>query len=174
MKRYKRRIALSDITAEIVRDRYIYDPDTGIFIRRMTMCGRAQFGQVAGSLKKAGYIAISILDRPVMAHRLAWLYVYGEWPDGEVDHINGIRSDNRISNLRIATGAQNRQNAKIRKDNRSGFKGVSLHGNSGKWQATIALNGKRHYLGLHESPQDAHKEYCKAALELHGEFARTE
>lgn len=93
--------------------------------------------------------------------------------DGDiVDHKNGDRRDNRKTNLRIATAAQNAQNAARRNDNSSGFKGVSMHKTSGKWWAYINVAGKRKSLGYYVKPEDAHSAYSKASAELHGEFGR--
>lgn len=88
------------------------------------------------------------------------------------DHINGDKLDNRKSNLRMATSAENQHNVQKRKDNISGFKGVSFSRRNGKWRATIAVNGVRHSLGLFSSPEDAAKSYNSSAIKYHGEFAR--
>lgn len=88
-----------------------------------------------------------------------------------VDHINGDTLDNRRENLRIATLSQNAMNRKIRRDSKSGFKGVKWHNKTKKWTATIAVDGKYHYLGYYNTPEEAHEAYCEKAKELHGEFA---
>ena len=90
-----------------------------------------------------------------LAHRLAWLYVHGEWPAEEIDHLNRVRSDNRISNLRLATQAENKQNTSLRRDSTSGHKGVSWHKRDKKWVAEIKLHGKKHYLGYFNNINDA-------------------
>jgi hypothetical protein len=89
-----------------------------------------------------------------------------------VDHINRDTLDNRRVNLRIATKSQNGANAKVRSDNTSGLKGVSFHKGAGKWAAQIHKDGRTLYLGLHATPESAHKAYCEAAAKVHGEFAR--
>lgn len=105
----------------------------------------------------------------VFLHRLVMGCTVG---DGRyVDHINGNRLDNRKSNLRICSQAENMRNTKIRSDNRSGFKGVRSHKGGSKWTASISVNKKRTYLGIFDTPEAAYDAYCKAAQELHGEFA---
>lgn len=108
-----------------------------------------------------------------MAHRLAWLYVYGEWPDAEIDHINGNTGDNRISNLRPATRAQNGANRGRQTNNASGVKGVCWHAQSGKWRAMIRISGKSRHLGLFNDIGAAAAAYARATVNRNGEFART-
>lgn len=150
-----------------------YNPNTGLFIRKTTIPnGRALAGSVAGTLNGHGYISIKIDLRFHAAHRLAWLYMTGRIPKHQVDHINGIRTDNRFSNLREATNSQNQANAKRPSHNTSGFKGVSFNKASGKWQANIRVNGRQIHLGSHKTPENAHRAYQEAARFHHGEFAR--
>ena len=104
----------------------------------------------------------------VLMHRLL-----SKAPDGmDVDHINGDKLDNRKSNLRVCTQSQNMMNRGLQKNNKSGFKGVSRHSQSGKWWARIAKDGKKFSLGLHHTPEEAGEAYRKAAESLHGEYAR--
>src|SRR5687768_770720 len=109
------------LTAEKLRELMDYNPDTGVFLYRKRR-GRRSAGLEAGSIVK-GYRLIS-LGKQYSAHRLAWLYVYGEWPAGDLDHINCVRDDNRIANLREATDSQNNANRTLAPKNSSGFKGV--------------------------------------------------
>ena len=97
----------------------------------------------------------------------------GEWPKDQIDHINGIRTDNRFTNLREATTAENTRNGLISKNNTSGFKGVCFHKDTGRWQAKIFINGKGRHLGLFDTAEAAANAYDAAAAKLHGEFART-
>lgn len=90
-----------------------------------------------------------------------------------VDHCNGIRHDNQRHNLRACTKAQNSWNRPAQQNNTSGYKGVSRHANTGKWQATIGYNGARLHLGLFDSAEAAHAAYCAKAREVHGEYANT-
>jgi hypothetical protein len=107
-----------------------------------------------------------------MAHRLAYLYMTGEWPPAGIDHRDTNRSNNRWNNLRAATQLQNSTNSSIRIDNTSGYKGVYWHIGARKWRAQIVSKGKIHLLGYFSTPQAAHRAYCEAAIRLHGEFAR--
>ena len=105
------------------------------------------------------------------AHRLAWFFVYGEWPQKQIDHINGNKSDNRISNLRLATASQNLSNKGITKSNTSGYKGVSFNRTKKKWMASIKVNKKSINLGYFLTPEEASEAYKAAAIKHHGEFA---
>jgi hypothetical protein len=113
---------------------------------------------------------------PVMLHRVILARMLGrELVKGEMcDHIDGNGLNNTRSNLQLATIAENNHNARIRQDNTSNFKGVCWHKAAAKWTAQIQVNGKHKYLGLFATPEEAHEAYCKAAKELHGEFARFE
>jgi hypothetical protein len=125
-------------------------------------------------MNMSGYWHVGVDGDEYKAHRLAWLFVHGEWPAGRLDHENGDTADNRIANLRPVTHSQNIANSRLRRDSTSGFKGVSFYTSAGKWGANINKDGRRHYLGLFNTPEEAHAAYCEAACELHGEFARTE
>ena len=157
---------------ELVEQLLDYDPETGIFRWKPNRDRRKPAGKIAGALNRYGYVTIKINGRVCAGHRLAWLVSRKEDPmESEVDHINGNKADNRKKNLRLASRNQNRYNCPIQKNNTSGFKGVSPRGN--KWRALIYSNGKRYFLGDFPTPELAHMAYCKAAAELHGDFART-
>ncbi|WP_082492943.1 HNH endonuclease signature motif containing protein [Acidovorax sp. Leaf160] len=98
---------------------------------------------------------------------MAWLYVNGAWPDGQIDHINGNRADNRIANLRVCSNADNGQNRGVNANNRSGSPGVSFHSKAQKWQAHIGIQGVRHALGFFASKEDAAAAYVEAKAQLH-------
>lgn len=140
-----------------------YDPLTGIFTRN---------GKVAGTLHGAGYIQIKVDGRLYLAHRLAWMMFHGRSPSGQIDHINGDKSDNRIANLREATGSQNLRNRGKPKNNTSGFKGVSWNSGRRAWLATIHRKGSNKNLGYFATREAASDAYNRAALKYHGEFAR--
>lgn len=164
------------LTQSYLRHYLSYDPETGLLTKNHRPEAPQSFntrwaGKPAGSVGHKGYIFISIHNKQYTAHRLAWLYMTGELPQ-VVDHINNIAGDNRFCNLRAATIGQNGHNSKKRKNNKSGYKGVSWNKNAQKWVAQIKLNWEPKYLGLFNCPTAAHFAYCKAAKELHGEYAR--
>lgn len=141
-----------------------YDPDTGVFTRRVAR-SNTKAGDQVGTLCADGYMRVLVDYRRYLVHRLAWLYVYGEFPVSQLDHKNGTRSDNRIANLRQATSGENSQNIKVRTSNPSGKLGVSRH--AGKWRAAIAVNGKRRHLGRFSTPEEAAQAYAEAKASLH-------
>jgi hypothetical protein len=149
-----------------------YSPEAGVFIRKVTLSPRFPIGTVAGYKSKDGYWNLTILGKHYRSHRIAWLYVHGEWPKYEIDHKDGNPDNNRLSNLREATRIQNTQNVKIHCDNRSGFKGVRWHPKTKKWQARIYTKGKTTYLGYFHSAEEGSDAYNKKAAELFGEFNR--
>ena len=157
-------------TAERVRELLSYDPETGDF-RWMVSRGGQRAGSIARCVRHDGYVVIMIDRKLYYAHQLAWLYMHGELVS-ELDHINGIRSDNRIFNLRPATRTQNNGNSRKPKHNTSGFKGVCYHKRDKKWQAQIHHKGRQIWLGLFDTAEAAHAAYCEKANELFGEFAR--
>ena len=136
-----------EITAEYLRSILNYDPETGIFTRKVRTSNSVKVGDVAGCSNGCGYLQIRLHNRLHLAHRLAWLYVYGEWPKGQIDHINRNRSDNRISNLREVSHKQNGQNAGKYSHNTSGHTGVSWYKHTSRWQAQIMHNYKLIHLG---------------------------
>ena len=121
-----------------------------------------------------GYMVGTIFGGRYLAHRVAWAIHYGKWPEDQIDHINGNRSDNRIVNLRESTQQENCCNMPKKSDNTSGYKGVWRYRDGVRWQCAIRHMGKTKHLGLFESAKEAHNAYCQAAQKYHGEFARTE
>lgn len=156
------------ITCERLRQLLSYDPDTGVFVWLEKRGGGANAGEVAGTDGGQGYERIGVEGQIYPAHRLAWLFVHGRWPTGEIDHINGMRRDNRLSNLRDVPGAINTQNQRAaRKDNKLGLLGVSLHRATGKYVANIFIGGKNKRLGLFADPHEGHRAYVNAKRALH-------
>jgi len=144
-----------------------YDPETGVFQWAGRKHGRARNKTVAGCVeKRVGYATVGIDGKVYKAHRLAWLYVYGVWPDGVIDHINHKKSDNRICNLRDVTNAQNHQNRARHTKSASGYVGVTWHKRDERWLAHIEVNGRRHHLGYFKD-LDAAVEARKAAERVH-------
>jgi hypothetical protein len=161
------------ITAEELRSILNYDPKTGKFTYS-AKCARNNIGDEAGWKNGNGYLKITVNQIKYYAHRLAWLYVTGNWPMLTVDHKNGVGIDNCWSNLRLASHSENGMNKAAKKIYRNGTirKGVYFHKQASKWAAQIAKDGKVSYLGLFGSAEDAHAAYVAAAGKLHGEFAR--
>jgi AP2 domain. len=157
-----------------LKELFEYRPETGEFICLTQRAKRSRVGSVAGSLDRStGYHRIRIGAHTYSTHRLAWLYVTGEWPQHELDHINGERADNRWQNLREATHQQNAFNRKLRSDNSSGHRRVRWNKQCGKWQAFCTRAGKHTHLGLFATLEEAVAARDAAEAELaHREFLR--
>ena len=162
----------ASVTLERLREVLRYEPETGHFFWLKRLSFRVQIGGKAGSIRPDGYIEIGIDGESYLAHVLAWFYVTGEWPAKQVEHKDTVKSNNAWINLREATHGQNVTNSGVRKNNTSGFKGVSFVKDVGRWHARIMSDGQLHLLGYFDSPEEAHVAYAKKAAELHGEFAR--
>lgn len=175
------KIRLTSVSQERLKELLSYNPETGIFTRLSARSGQDK-GSVAGGLNDQGYVKISIDNKIYRAHRLAWLYMTGEWPEDQIDHINNIRSDNRFSNIRQATHSENNRNTGLSISNKSGSKGVSWSKWHNKWRARInidksiaesqGLKTKYKSLGFFESKREATNAYKAACNIYHGEFAR--
>jgi len=159
------------ITQSDLKQALNYDPDTGEFIWKVAKSGRSCGGK-AGSLTDRGYVRIALNGKQYKAHRLAWLYMTGEWPNNQIDHIDTIRTNNKWSNLRLANNQENHSNSPMRKNNTSGYKGVSWSKRDAKWFTTIMVNYKSIYLGAYGTAEEAHDAYVKASNKYFGEFAR--
>ncbi len=156
-----------ELTADQLKDMLDYDAGTGVFVWKTRPSKAVRAGDVAGCVeKRIGYITIGIAGRVYKAHRLAWLYVYGSWPKGLIDHINGNKADNRIDNLRDVFADGNSQNVrKPNRRNKSGFMGVIWFQN--KWRASMSVNGKSKWLGDYSTPEEAHQVYLEAKRKYH-------
>lgn len=152
-------------TVEALRQRLTYDPETGAF--------RDKSGKALGTVARGGYVVIRVQGRLQYAHRLAWIWVHGKVPAGDIDHANGVRTDNRIANLRPANRSENLANR--RTANATGFKGVNVHRDPSRacrYGASITKLGKRTFLGWHATAEAAGAAYARAAKEIHGPFAK--
>jgi hypothetical protein len=154
----------ADLSADRLRELLHYDPETGIFTWKVRAANRITVGQIAGTISE-GYVLCRVDGTMYRAHRLAWLYMTGAWPQGEVDHINHCRSDNRIANLRDVSFALNQQNRKKSSRNAAGLTGVTPHGL--RWRARVKLDGKLVSLGTHDTPEQAHSAYVEAKRRMH-------
>jgi hypothetical protein len=167
------RLRANGLTAEILRDLLAYDPDTGAFSWRVRAGPRAA-GAIAGSLSKDGYWVIGIGGRVYKAHRLAHLYMIGEWPPAQIDHQNIDHADNRWGNLRCANTSKNKANNPgyhgRKHDLPKGVYRVS-RGKRRPFVAQIRVRGQNLYLGSYSTTQQAHAAYTVAARKHFGEFA---
>lgn len=164
-----------DISQERLRELLFYNPLSGSFTWRAKSSpfSRANLGAIAGFINY-GYRVIKVGGKAYQAHRLAWLYMTGEWPKAEIDHINLNRADNRFNNLREATRSQNFANRRVMPDSVSGLKGASWRAGRRRnvWRSILTHNGDRHYLGSFDCPAAAHFAYVVASELAFGEFAR--
>ncbi len=159
------------ITQERLQELLHYNPDTGVFTWKVRTSNSVHVGDIAGNrFTKAdgkSYLQIQIDYKLYKAHRLAWLYTHGQFPEGEMDHINGDGTDNRLINLRDVTSSENSRNRRLQSNNASGTCGVSWYESRRKWRAEIRADSKRLHLGLFENIQDAIAAR-KAAERKHG------
>ncbi len=160
------------LTAERLRALLDYDAASGKFTWRFKR-GKMRAGSLAGAQGHDGRIVIGVDREILLAHRLAWLHHYGEWPADDIDHINMDRSDNRICNLRVATPSQNLANQPARKNTSTGLKGVSFDRERGKFKAQIKVNYKGRLIGRFDTAEEASEAYRAVAVAAFGEYART-
>lgn len=132
-----------------------YDPETGVFRWRYSVAIRVKPWDVAGTENSLGYVRIKICQKLYLAHRLAWVYMTGESPKDQIDHIDGVRSNNAWVNLREATRKQNMENTSLRKNNASGFRGAHWHKRDKKWFAQVRHNKKAIFLGYFATAEEA-------------------
>jgi len=156
-----------NLTAEVLKHVLRYEPETGLFTWKTRKGKRGIPGRIAGTVDFSGYVVISIDRKRHKAHRLAWLYMTGAWPEVAIDHINGARHDNAFKNLRQADWAQNQQNRTLQCNNKSGFLGVSWDSFAGNWRAGIRVGGKSTNLGGYETAVRAHMAYLEAKAKMH-------
>ena len=151
------------IDSDVLRDLVEYDPETGLFVNKVNRSPNAKIRSVAGSLQNTGYISIHIRGRKYLAHRLAYLYMTGGWPKNQIDHINGIRSDNSWANLRDCTNGQNMRN--LKRD------GKNIHPNGSGFMVKIQKDNREFYLGTFKTYDRAKEVAVQARKDFHGVFA---
>ncbi len=156
------------LTQSRLKEVLSYDPETGVFVWIKVLNARVPLLSVAGSPQNRGYLCIGIDNKRYLSHRLAWLYVTGEFPKQYIDHANGIKTDNRFANLRDVSRFQNMQNIHgLVERNTSGFAGCFWHKEIRRFTSQIVANGKRHYLGCFKTKEEAAEAYRVAKLRLH-------
>lgn len=154
------------ITLNRLHELLKYDSESGIFTWIDSRPLNRKTG-TAGMVTPEGYASIKVDGRNYLSHRLAWFHFYGDWPKGQIDHINRNRSDNRIANLRDVTASENQQNTLLSPRNKSGFKGVSWNKNEQKWNAKIGHQSKKIHLGFFDDVKDAASAYVDAVAKYH-------
>jgi len=177
------------VTGTQLAERLLVNPETGLILacRDVQKLGQKQipigYVKPGSAGDGGGYLLVNFAVgyrkyKKLRAHHIVWAWTHGEWPSGEIDHINGDRSDNRISNLRAATVAQNRTNRRISETRTSGFKWVTRYGKTGKWLAQIELpismlkggNRRKIFHEVHDTPESAYKAASEFAKTLHGDW----
>ena len=156
------------LTQNKLKEILCYNKRTGVFTWKIRPAQRVHIGDVAGCQWPEGYIYIKIEGHLYAAHCLAWFYVHGVWPTGDIDHKDTVKHHNWIKNLRDVSRSGNCQNqVKAQKNNKTRFLGVTLHKQTGKYQAQITVNYKIKYLGLFSTAKLAHSAYLKEKRKLH-------
>ena len=143
------------ITQAELKQQLLYDPGTGVFTRRVSNNNNVRIGSITGSTTNCGYLSIMVCGDSYQAHRLAWLYEHGYFPEHQIDHMNGVRDDNRISNLRHVTRSCNQQNQKVYTTNKSGFPGVYWESSARKWNAQITVDRRQVRIGRYPTALEA-------------------
>jgi hypothetical protein len=159
------------LTQDELKRQLSYDPETGALTRRIRSSNRIKIGDEAGTASPDGYRRVWVGGKLYLAHRLAWLYVHGAWPTGELDHIDGQKANNRLANLRDVPHQMNVQNLKIaRKDSKSGVLGVHWEPSKHRYVAQSSLNGKRTFLGHFKTISEAEKVVVEFKQQNHPGF----
>lgn len=160
------------ITPDYLRRLLSYDPETGDLCWKTQHTNRVVIGRPIRTRIGRGYYAVQVDGFRMRVHNVVWAMHYGEWPDKLVDHINCDKTDNRISNLRLATLNQNAFNVGKQSNNTTGAKGVSKNGTG--FKAEISANNVSHYLGTFKTVEEARRAYLNAAVELHGDYMKVD
>lgn len=154
------------ITQDQLKSVLAYDSTTGVFTWTNPSSNRVKLGDVAGNIEPTGYVGMVVNYGRYRAHRLAWLYVYGVMPDGEIDHMDGNKSNNAISNLRVVTSTQNKENTGLLRNNTSGVRGVYWDKRRQKWMARVQHHNKWVFLGRFDSLSEAAKTVKEARCNM--------
>ncbi len=165
---------MKNVPIKELRRLLAYDPETGLITHRYRHEGPRKWntryaGTTAGAVGSNGYLQLTLrglTGGKLLSHRVAWALHYGAWPDLEIDHINGVKADNRAANLRLATRSQNAAYQRNNPRNRSGFRGVTFQ--YGKWQAEIMVQRTKYSLGAYDTKEAAAAAYREAALRMRG------
>lgn len=163
---------VTDLTADQARVLWSYEPETGALRWKVMTSPKHKPGDLAGYVQPKGYVVIGYGYRLWSAHRLAWLIVTGAWPQGEIDHIDGDKGNNRWANLRDVPKSLNQANVPLKRSNTTGYKGVCWHKAKGRWGAAIQKDGRQRHLGYFDTAEAAHAAYVRAANDLFGDCAR--
>jgi hypothetical protein len=161
------------LTQERLHQLFLYDPDAGTFTRKIRVGKKGKVGMIAGHVRDGGYHYVKIDSRNYLASRLAWLYMTGEWPQNDIDHINEDKADTRWVNLRAATRTQNQANRGPTCRCKTGYKGVfRVDRKANPFRAAIRVSGRLEQIGVFPTAEEANAAYVNRAQELYGEFAR--
>lgn len=145
----------SNLTQKELKSIFYYDPETGIFTRKIKLAQSSKTGEIVGVLTKSRHLKAAIRNKEYYLHRLAWFYMTGSWPKDQIDHINQNPGDNRFCNLRGVNNQENNKNQSLRITNKSGFTGINWDKETSKWTARIMINYKTLFLGCYEGLDDA-------------------
>lgn len=159
-------MSTQNVTADRLRELFKYDDESGLFTR-IKRTGNTKIGSVATCKNSNGYVVMHIDGKLYGAHRLAWLYVHGQFPIDQIDHVDGVRTNNSIRNLRDSSQYENMQNVAKKATNKSGHTGVSWDSQTGRWAAQIMSHRKTIRLGRFVLLDDAVNAYKSAKKNIH-------
>ena len=161
---------MADITQALLHEMLDYNKDSGVFVWKVRSAQKIRVGDIAGTVNAKGYVGIKLFGKRYLAHRLAWMYINGEFPDSFIDHANTVRTDNRIDNLRLSTHQENKRNGKLYKNNTSGFRGVAFKQSA--WVGSLEVGDRRVYVGRFKTAAEASAAVEKQAEKIHSLFYR--
>jgi HNH endonuclease len=162
---------MRDLTWSEARRLWDYDALTGVMTWRVDRHANKVAGKPVGALHHYGYLVTKHGGKQIPVHVLCWFWLNGEWPVFDIDHANGIGTDNRWHNLRLATPSENHANSWRPEKSSTGFKGVARE-RSGRYRASIKVAGRKVYLGMFDTAEAAHAVYAERARQVFGEYAR--